>query len=1728
MSNQFYEYLSEKIVDFFDNNDINAGDRFSINLDNEEQVNALFNALKNTKDHELSNFNFDSTYGNYETFLLQFKDIKLVVVDSSITPDFRVTIRNRVSRNRDEWENTALLDISEKRKDSINDGMISLEERGYPLNLNYIIKNLDTEIENSTLKKIQKLLLKVYKDNLNESSLYKTTIWDFEPILDILNKGFVDDEDYNKLNLFYDSHLEKMTSSKKIENRIKTNMNIFSEIEDKSSSEEEKEKYLKKKFDDRGIEKLKKDNWKELDFDFVSKSMEEFNKKNETLKFEGVNIANDLDFWINPNSDKSAGKRTQNIIIFNPDNKNSISISFDFDKEINRTDLGKKNKKDCSISKNKLNINFSPNSDSTTFKRYILTHKGLNKNKFVFNILVLNEKFDIINQIKDFFILSPYGDIKIDEIHLKMENDNNYLELGSGTIYENNIKENEELILEGKQKIFIPDNWEKSFKFKINTGKSVLKFEIVNTSDKHDPLRFSHLVWTRKVNNKKDFKLEGNSLVQGNSKYSIGSDLTELLNFEKDIIEKNALSGSFDNGNLIKDELSLSPKLMSAYQNLFDYYNVNNKLPSLTLLNNELVEIYENILEIFNNEIEEIEDRDTILSNNAPKYYLNKVGVFEKDNKIFYSPISPLSLAYQLELYNQCYDEEIDSSISKRLTPNNLLPFIYKGDEIFSPTSAEVTKEWIVFDKDSDVSLGAINSFLKNIIEEKLKQFVTNFDYLFKYNSKTPLKINLINIDNDKKVVEGIFKFIANYIKEESDIIPLDINIYRFNREKSTSFEDFFKCRNENDLEEYGFEININSNLDALDVIRLVQENINYSVHNDNQFEENYEYAHISFYKPLSESQYSFLDMNKMDNGVSLNGLMSHPSIYFNNDEYRVGYGSNDADYGNHIHRLAFNLNELARNMENDGNNPYTKSQSIVSLYKTNEKLLQKIYDSSHWVNFIEPNFGLDYFANKEDLFIIHYSDQYSSVSMYDTITVTNKTQQYTSIINQFLESVDSQANPESISDIIRIFNSINGEWLLKLGLDQKIDKDKFNIISALKYILSIFNHEDIIWLPISMEDIVRKANNMDLDIKSKKLIGNKNGYSNNILLIGVNPSSKEIYYHPIEIKIGNDKNRNKYHIPETYAYLKELIEGNSFNNKFYRNFFIQLFISNYQNMVNNKIWEEKYNDKKMNEIKSDLLNDEYNMSFELEKNIGNGTILILDDDVEEGIKFENNSSLINLLQIRGYEALTMSFEEVYQKVSEDSKFSNKFFDNINFEEKRDNSVPSINETEEKDDGNSNEANLDNDGSKNNKGDNSNPNNGNEIIFDENGSFSTVSIQKVTNPNPPETDEPNPSTDSKKDKSKCDNLEDVRVLIGKDKETKNSIYWEFGNKGLDNRHMLIEGKSGQGKTYFIQKVINELSNQNIPTLIIDYTTGFTDNQLDNVFKENVSDKLETHVVYFDKFPLNPFKRYDVHINGRSAPQKTSDIAGRFKSIMNAVYNFGDQQLNLIYKLVSEGLEEVDEDFNLNNLKSRLKQSEAKNASSVLSKLSELFDNDPFVENKENSFDWSILDNSDGKVFIIQLDGYSRDIQKVITEIILWDLWYFKEQNGSKENPFFVVLDEAQNLNFDSSSPTYKILKEGRKNGWAACFATQSTTEFKKDELSSLNNVGEKIFFHPVDNAINSTVNIIDNDKSNKKRLEKTLSSLTKGECIVKGLNKNENGNLTHSYSTVKVDEIRNN
>ena len=122
------------------------------------------------------------------------------------------------------------------------------------------------------------------------------------------------------------------------------------------------------------------------------------------------------------------------------------------------------------------------------------------------------------------------------------------------------------------------------------------------------------------------------------------------------------------------------------------------------------------------------------------------------------------------------------------------------------------------------------------------------------------------------------------------------------------------------------------------------------------------------------------------------------------------------------------------------------------------------------------------------------------------------------------------------------------------------------------------------------------------------------------------------------------------------------------------------------------------------------------------------------------------------------------------------------------------------------------------------------------------------------------------------------------------------------------------------------------------------------------------------------------------------------------------------------------------------------------------------------------------------------------MQVIITELMLWDLYYFSKKAGTKDKPFAVVLDEAQNLSHKNGSPSESILREGRKFGWSAWFATQSLKSLADEEIVNLQQAPLKLYFKPTAEEMLKMAKLVDPD--NSQQWIAPLKNLRKAQCIV--------------------------
>lgn len=1258
MSNLFYDYLTERLTCHLKKN-LRNGDRFFFQLDNIEELNSFYNYLKNLESSE--NFVYKHPLGSeYKSFTLNIPNsncrLLIAATTEGITPDFLVLLRNCVAEEREEFKDTAILFLTHLPLDSLSGGSGNLTKDGMPFNIKNLAQHLEGDIRNSSLTKGEKEILNFYLNKKLEGLYDTPSLWDFEDILAILTLEKIEPSLFGKLELFPDEWLELYPLSRKeLEIRIEENDRLFQKVRHALTySEDDLFRFL----DEDGAKKIlalkEMDSWKTLDFSIIRDSEERFQDlKREKIEYLGAGSSHNIEIW-----EKREREKKVSIIIFNPDNLEEIPLTFEFDKKLNG-DLVKLTPKSLEreVRRNRITLNLKLIPDSSNFFKFIYDFGR----KTTINITVLNFHSYYLDAIKSCSYVRTIGQRK-GEIIINLPDSE--IHLGSPEKPVKNIFD-----LSDEERISFSQS-----ALKIDSAESFQdEFTVTLKLDLGGelPLRFKSEVkrnfpWDgsqvfkqkRELEENFTFDIERGKISHSTSSYIIKNEFQEFLELESQLLKTTR-------------DLDIDSNLKSAYSDIIQYFNEMEILPSLTAMDSYLVELYREFLILFNEEIETIEENRAII-NQPLKRDLWNIGMVKHRDIWYLTPLHPLNMAYQLELYERAGNEPLSSTVLERLKGSSLLPFIERDGELYRVLDIKGVPEWKMLKKFQESCIGDAGGFLSRIVLDKLKDFFFHFRYLFPFGSRAPLKIKIIHLDKDFEITRGLIEFIIWEIRGMGlkNIVPLEISLHA-EKYKSSELDNLSKFKNFEELTGY-FNIDESiTGVDEGDILRAIRDNIRYY-----QRDREFSYSHISFYKMMQKGESAKNLAREIPSSIGLGGLISGCSALAGTSDYRIGFGSREfSETHSQLLKTAKNLNELICNMDNGGKNSYQKDHVLVTSTSLNENLeMNRVLSSSFWVNFIEPNVNLDYFyRNNRDLAVIHYSDQYTSSTQYDSITVSSRTEQYQKLITQYLDSIpllkNSDFHRENVSkELIRFFNSFNGEWLLRIVGDRgnlNFQREKLSIIAAIKNLLLSLERENMIWIPISLEEILRVAGSVGLrredGMFSAKNLGSSGRHSDDLLLIGIEFSQvPKLHFYPVEVKIGNSISavvkKAEEQILKTVQLLKENLtkeseDYNSFKNSFYRYFFIQLLLAASEKLAVNGVILTQDDIARIDSIKGALLRDEYLIDGSLENEIGAGGILLFERDTPYEKKIEmdyaRNIMFYRFKESRAYTSIIQTLDEM-------------------------------------------------------------------------------------------------------------------------------------------------------------------------------------------------------------------------------------------------------------------------------------------------------------------------------------------------------------------------------------------------------------------------------------------------------------------------------------------------
>lgn len=1692
MSNIFYNYISEKIITYFKTNEPNPGDKFFVQFEKEDHVENLYKELRNNIIAKPFVYEDADRKQKYESYKLQFGAVELIVAAAmgNTHPDFLATLRNLVGIEQG-YENKAILFIHCSSLDSILGGAGSLGKEGMPLNILEIEKDIKRKINETGYNELDKEILNQYLENKSkELDGTIATIFEYEDIIQCLSDSQITADKYKKFELFPDDTLHSL-SGKQLKNRLAENHQNYVRVSEIHSYGADFSK-LETMYGEEGAKVLSKPDWEDTTYTQVEKYIS--SKKNKS-SIEYSPIISNPTIWDREEGVTKSKSRIRNILVFidNTQDQVEILLSFtDFTKTVGIS-VSRDSQSFVSVTSigKKLVVKITDIEDKTVFGRFQYKSEGT---KFDFKIAVLRCNPTIFETIKTQYLVEIKGTDK-NAIRINSEDDEVIINERERNKKSVGISEDGQVVsLASDESLLITVSDEYPYTednedvhFTLSTTHFVVPIIKAFAVEKPTVIEGIKL-WYLKRTKKCNFEIQGdNGLVFGTKKYFARDEFRKNLDIEKKYIalgEPFAVESGVDE-DLTAVDISLPDGVKAAFDAIINYFKTNHEIPSLVYISDGIEKLYKEYLDAVIDAVRQIGEGSYL---NEKQKGLFCLGIIERnygDNEILISPLHPLNIAYQLFINTQDITglEDDETALLRRFQQTALLPYInidpLTGEpKNYVPMEQIHSPEWKIYVKEDLPRYKGSKDFVSKLVSEKIQEFVEHFSYLFSADINTPIRVNLINTGDCREIVQGIVKYYVHELNTSKNkcVLPIQVTMYA-----ESKMDNAFEIMSQIDdaemlVKSLGIEVKL-ENMGVEEVIDIYREHVRFYYRNLNA---EFEYAHITFMELDDDHQVITTEMGDIPSGVVMGGIASGVPSEMLGDSYRTGFGTKYANLDSALMKIAADYNSL--NAAMNGDTYRNGSCYALKMGIGKQNILDRIYEASNWVTFINPKVDLNYFKSDpsaKDLLIIHYSDQYNMTSSgYDAITVTKKSKQYQNAISRYLEANGVDNVQLHSKRIINMFNALNGDWLLRmLSYKSHFPVEKLSILSAMKLAVKRYSLENVIWIPVSLEEILRVSGSVGLSkngsIFSTKNLGFDGQTSDDLLLVGIlNGERVKITFYPIEVKIGKVESdyleKGIKQALKTRQIFDEIIqlgpcEGKNIKTRLYRNFFMQQVMVNAEKMMLYEVGEDNsaWNLVVKSDLRRKILNEEYEVVDSLIPKMGKAGVISFREGCITEREIRNQEVLIvEKTKREGVNLLTMAMEEIQTvdwQLVKDTENISEVINLVQSIESQDNDcIVDVEELEEnKDDVELVRKNL------------------------------TLSDNSMNS--------------------------DIRVLIGTDKYN-HQVFWEFGNKALANRHLLITGTSGQGKTYSIQTMLYELSKHNVSSVIFDYTEGFMLQQLEQPFKECLGNKINQHIVYSTGVPINPFQRQQIELAGQIILEKESDVAARLADIFAHVYDFGDQQYSAIFDAVYNGLKKYGDRMSMKLFRQELEEITGwnKTAKSVISKMSPFFHTVEF--STDPNFNWGdILYANEAKVNIVQLTMFTQEMKVIITEMMLWDAWYYTKKFGTKDKPFVVVLDEAQNLSHAMKSPSAAILTEGRKFGWSAWFATQSLGVLKNDEIVRLLQASFKLYFKPTDNEIVKTAKQL--DVTGEVDWLPEVQKLKKGQCIAVGDKMKPNGTV---------------
>lgn len=1667
MLQSFYNYIvNDLLIGYFKKYPLQKGCRYFMIVENEKHRNMLIQALNDACDKITISGIYQGNDSSvveepYDTHVIKPSiDSPSIIIgyDKTSTEDYLTTIRNSVGVAGSKYENFGVVYVlSDSILSSIITACQDLQAVGGPLHSSYIIRDIHEKAEDVISKDLERKYLDKHLNKISEYIADGTcNLFDFGCALSVLAdqtlKGHYNDLDYFNDKAVYDGTFKP--SDAEMEDRVEKNHEIYRKISDIMNEDDDTDKFkLLQRFLDEKLSKkivANPDSWKSIDFRDICDSME---RKAATANLELLDIELPSEGLLTSMVSSTKGNRkkksTSYVVICDQTRAVGQQVKITFNKEIKKV-----NSDVCQSQGPVLNMTVG----DLLFKQSI----GLNDNHHDFFMMKLPCSKSFFGDIKECFSINKKG-----EIVVVVPDEANVLTFGNGD-EQLSIPLDKKVVWTDNAKLVVPVDDEEGnnqIDFFVDFGNKEVKFVLkLNIAKPVPPARPGTI---------EEGTYEGGEVVVDGTTRPVYSYWKKYLDWEEAFIKNGCSHINYVYNGLTceyepeYENLKLPICVQKALTEIFAYYNNHNTIPSLCKMNDELRVLYKNYWHAVVSSINGIPNNRCLLKE---EYCLTKLGIVSTWERLYLSPFHPLLVAYALE-YDSQYDDKEESAFAKKLlSPFYLIPYFYYNDLPKRPyTDKEIGEihNWLSYENVNCKPQERTNDITTKMVWTKMEAFIKHFKYLFQ-DKDCPIIISTIGIADDTNVIKGIVEFIR---KQYSDgVQKIELHEYVDNLMEETFFEKLNRLDSidaiARELDGLNLKLESKGEYTSQEIIHQLFTRVSFYKHVLSPTNGQIGYSHIAFYQMDTGTEFIRQVTSELRTELSFNGLISIPSTYNKMGAYIIGYGTSGVkEQIGYLYPMTTALNTLYANEEHEGSSVFSNNTCVAKRYKFSKSdLLQSIYDNANWVTFINPEVDINFFY-KQDLYVVHYTDQYTINAKYDSITVTKHVDQYENMLRKSYEkyALSEERFQHFNETMMNYFNCLNGSWMLdivKKSEDQI--REKMSIVAASIAMLRFMSrNKNVYWIPVSLEEILRVTGSIGLPqdyIFTKKSLGAKGAMSDDLLMIGLdvtNETDIQLYLYPVEVKFSKNSSmadKAGKQVSQTFLQLKEHLFGDAnFTKNIYRTFFASQFLTNAEKLNANKLLsDDEY--KEIEQFRFELLNLKYTLKEKLPvKEMGSAAIVSFFSHATHSL----STSLVDNVPVC---EVHFSECECFQFIAEPENNHMKFLETdlimidtdtlnvidtpIAIAPTEDTDTPIVlTEIEDED------------------------------VFADIKTVSSVATGEISSNNnstkavvegDTKTTDVNFSGSEQKVKVACNQentSHSIKIQVGHSLSGRREVVYEPNNtKMLSHPNMGIIGTMGTGKTQFARSVIAQFSKESIHNvggkpvgmLVFDYKGDYKDKE----FLDAVDG-----TCYKFNYPFNPLKLVvNDEVEGMNLPAITADrIADSFAK----AYGLGLKQQSNIKQVIIDTYKDAGITKEPSSWEKPVPTMEQ-----VIEKYFDTYDaNDKAFALFDKLRDYTIFttDNSNcvslfewlNSVRVIDLTLYPDDTKKVIVSLIL-DLFYAemrqlggsKQENGFRELRAMIMVDEAHQFLKKDFNSFRSIISEGRMFGVGMILSTQNVSDFK--------------------------------------------------------------------------------